>query len=273
MTVYVDVLIILNAYISYFTLKAAAGLLHIRYKISRIIAASVFGGIISLTALIPLDIFGGLALRLVLTTLMSLLAFGIADIKKLLLRSIVTAAAGALICGVVMFLREYTDNNFFSLARGYVYLDISVLTLILSTTAVYITLSLFRRFLDKPLDSEVFKIEIRNKNHTVTLNAFADSGNSLTDFLTGLPVIICKSEKISDIKPTSETSEEIPKGVRLIPFSSVGGNGLIEAFRPELIIIHKSNGDKKEVNVLIGSGKGTLENESFDAIFNPKILI
>lgn len=273
MTVYIDVLIILNAYISYFTLKAAAMLLHIGYKLSRIIIASVFGGIISLTALIPLDFFGGSVLRLVLTVLMSALAFGITQIKKLLLRSAVTAAAGALICGAVILLREYTGNSFFGLARGYVYLDISVMTLILSTTAVYISISLFRRFLDKPLESEQFKIEIKHKSRTVILNAFADSGNSLKDFLTGLPVIICKHEKISELIPEPEIKEEIPKGVRLIPFSSVGGGGIITAFRPEHITIHKSNGDKKEINALIGTNETSLKGENFDAIFNPKILI
>lgn len=268
MTVYVDVLIILNAYISYFTLKASAGLLHIGYKLPRIIIASVFGGAISLTALIPLDIFGSFILRLILTVIMSALAFGFSEIKKLLLRSAITAAAGSLICGAVILLREYTGNSFFNLARGYVYLDISILTLIVSTTAVYIAITLFRRFLDKPLENEIFELEIRHKGRTVILNAFADSGNSLNDFLTGLPVIICKSEKINGFIPTTEVNDEIPKGLRLIPFSSVSGGGIVKAFRPEYISINK-----KEINALIGTNEGALENESFDAIFNPKIII
>ena len=273
MTIYIDVLIVINAYTTYFTLKAAALLLHTSYKISRLIFASVLGGFISLTALIPLDGLTGTLLRIFLTGLIAIAAFGFEGFKRLILTSAVTAVSGAIICGGVMLLRECTGNSFFASVRGYVYLDVSILTLIFSTTAVYIIISLFRRFLDKPLESNMVKLEIKHKDCTVILNAYADSGNNLCDFLTGLPVIVCNAEKLRGIVPEPEIKDEIPKGVRIIPFSSVGGSGIITAFKPDLIIFHKENGDKKAVSALVGTGKTALEKENFDAIFNPKLLI
>ena len=50
MTVYIDVLIVVNFYITYFVLRASAGLLHTRLKMGRLIAAAVIGGISSAAA-------------------------------------------------------------------------------------------------------------------------------------------------------------------------------------------------------------------------------
>ncbi|MGN0617766.1 MAG: sigma-E processing peptidase SpoIIGA, partial [Ruminiclostridium sp.] len=55
MTIYLDVLIIVNIYITYFILKAAARLLHIKYRFFRLAAGSVFGGFSSLAAVLSLD--------------------------------------------------------------------------------------------------------------------------------------------------------------------------------------------------------------------------
>ena len=273
MTIYIDVLIVINTYITYFTLKAAAALLHAGYKISRIIAASIFGGITAVSALIPLNLWEGLLLRLLLTAAVCFIAFSYSGIKRLLLTSAVTTAIAAFICGIVFLIREFAGNSFCIPIRGYVYIDISIITLIFSTTAVYIIISLFRRFLDKPTESSILTIEVRHGNCTVNLKAYADSGNNLRDFLTGLPVIVCQAEKIKRIMPESPSKEEIAKGVRLIPFSSVGGSGIITAFRPDLIIFYTNGGAKKEVNALIGTGEMSFNEKDFDAIFNPKILI
>ena len=54
MVIYLDVLMAVNFLITYFSLKAAARLLHAGYSTRRLIAASVFGGISSLSAVIPL---------------------------------------------------------------------------------------------------------------------------------------------------------------------------------------------------------------------------
>jgi len=273
MTIYIDVLIVINTYITYFTLKAAAALLHAGYKISRIIAASIFGGIAAVSALIPLNLWGGLLLRLLLTTALCLIAFGYSGIRRLLLTSAVATAIATFICGIVFLIREFTENNFCIPIRGYVYIDISVLTLIFSTTIVYIIISLFRRFLDKPSENSILTIEIQHGGCTVTLKAYADSGNNLRDFLSGLPVIVCQAEKIKGIMPEAPQKGELAKGVRLIPFSSVGGSGIITAFKPDLIVFYTENGAKKEVSALIGAGGMSFNEKDFDAIFNPKILI
>lgn len=272
MIIYIDVLIIINTYITYFTLKATARLLHAGYNPKRLILASVLGGISSVTAALPLGFVLLTILRLFLTAGITYTAFGRSCLKQLLLRSVVNITGAMLISGAAILLREVTGNSIFCSANGYAYLDISVMTLIISTAAVYGIITLFRRISDKQVNTGLLTVMIKNGNKTASLKAYPDSGNNLRDFLTGKPVIVCRREKLKEIIPEGyDNPEDIPKGVRLIPFSSVGGSGIIRAFRAENVVIKKENGEEKAVDVLIGTG--SINEEDFDAILNPKILI
>lgn len=274
MIIYVDVLIVINTYITYFTLKATAKLLHLGYSTKRLIGASVLGGASAVTAVLSLNFPLAVLIRFALTTLITVTAFGFSGMKPLVLRSAVNIVSASLVCGAAIFLREVTGNSFFNAAGGYAYLDISIITLIFSTTAVYILITLFRRISDKPSQGELITVKIRHNNKTAVIAAYPDSGNNLRDFLTGMPVIICRKDKIEGIIPTDyKDGEAIPCGTRLIPFSSVGGSGFITAFRPDYVSVKRENGCEKAVDVLIGTGGMGLENEEFDAILNPKILI
>ena len=76
MVIYLDVLMAVNFLITYFSLKAAARLLHAGYSTRRLIAASVFGGISSLSAVIPLGFIASLLLKISLTAVITFIAFG-----------------------------------------------------------------------------------------------------------------------------------------------------------------------------------------------------
>ena len=270
MTVYIDVLIVVNFYITYFVLRASAGLLHTRLKMGRLIAAAVIGGISSAAAVFAFPFWAAIPLRCALTVLPVITAFGFSGIKPLLLQSFVSFAVSLLLCGVVIGLRELTGNSFFAEVGGFVYLNVSVLTLIISTTAAYLLLSLFRRILDKPCSDGSVPLEIKNNGKTVRLNAFLDSVNTLRDFFTGLPVIVCRLSSVSGLAPPGieRAQSDPPAGVRLIPYSTIDGSGIIAAFRADEVTV-----GGKDVDVLIGVSDTAMKNEEFEAVFNPKILI
>lgn len=271
MVIYLDVLIIVNIYITYFTLKATAKLLHIGYNPKRLILASVLGGIFSLTAVLRAGLIPLILLRTLLTFIITVTAFGFPDIGGLFLRMLINIGGSTVICGISIMLREYTGSTVFNATGGYPYLNISVMTLIIATTLAYTALTIFRRICDKPTTGELIELTIKKDGKTVKLSAFPDSGNNLKDFLTGCPVIVCRKEKLDGIF-TAENTEMLPSGTRIIPFSSVGGNGFITAFRADTVTA-QYKGTEKNINALIGTGNNALENESFDAIINPKILI
>ena len=60
----------------------------------------------------------------------------------------------------------------------------------------------------------------------------------------------------------------MPKGFRLIPFSTISESGIIPVFKPDEVIIREENTKKiKKVDALIG-----VNARETDAIFNPKLL-
>lgn len=270
MVIYIDVLIIVNFYITYFMLKSAARLLHCRLKSVQLIIASCLGGISSVVAVFSLPILVQLLFRCALIVIPVVVAFGFSGIKPLILEVFTSFSISLLLCGAVIALREFTGNSFFSQFGGFVYLDVSVLTLIFSTTAAYLLISVFRRILDRADVQKSYRLTIEKNGKSVQLTAFSDSGNNLRDFFTGLPVIVCRLSSVSEIAPEGITSaqSEPPVGVRLIPYTTIDGTGVIAAFRADEVIV-----DGKRVDALIGVGEKAMESEDFEAVLNPKILI
>ena len=280
MTVYLDVLIIVNIYITYFILKAAARLLHIKYRFFRLAAGAVFGGFSSLAAVLSLDFFWALLLKTALMLITVLIAFGFGGGSRLLTATALCTGISILICGAALLIRELSGGGIIGAAGGYPYLDISALTLVGATAAVYGAVSLFRRFLDKPTADSRVELIIEYGGNRAEIEAFPDSGNGLCDFLSGTPVIICKAAPLEKLLPenikklisSGEYDLNAVKGIRLIPCNTVKGSGFIAAFRPDRITA-ELGGCKKRINALIGVDKDLFEDEGFDAILNPKILI
>lgn len=270
MIVYIDVLIIVNLYITYFLLKATARMLRTRLKTGRLIAGAVIGGVSAAAAVLPLPVWAQIPVRCVLLAVPVLAAFGFSDIKRLLLRVFTAYAVSLILCGAVIALREFTGNAFFAQVGGFIYLDISVLTLIFATTAAYLTLSVFRRILDRTDVQKSYLLIIKRNGKTVQLTAFSDSGNNLHDFFTGLPVIVCRLSSVSELAPEGieRSQSEPPAGIRLIPYSTISSTGVIAAFRADEITV-----DGKRIDALIGVGENAMKNEDFDAVLNPRILI
>lgn len=73
------------------------------------------------------------------------------------------------------------------------------------------------------------EIVIMNRGRTAVLSACIDTGNHLTEPLSGQPVLIASSSLIDDILPAS--------GFRQVAYGSVGGGGTLPCFRPERVYI------------------------------------
>ena len=276
MIVYIDVLIVINVYITYFTLRAAAGILHTRLKLPRLAGASVLGGITALAALADIPVLPALLLKSVLTVLVVLIAFGIGRPGITMLRSFICIAVSMLICGAAALIHEFAHTDLVFSANGYPYLDISALVLVISSAVIYGILSLWRRFTDSPDDSGRIPLTVTSGGCTVTLSAIADSGNFLRDFLTGRPVILCRTAAAEPVLPlnlreylTGNTDDMT--GIRLIPMTTAAGQTLAAAFRPDSITAETSHG-KKRLDALIAVAPGALKNEDFDALINTKLL-
>lgn len=276
MIVYIDVLIVVNIYITYFTLRAAAGMLHTQLRISRLAAASVMGGITALAALADIPVLMSLLVKCLLTVLVVLIGFGADKPGITMLRSFICIAVSMLICGAAALIHEFAHTDFVFSANGYPYLDISALVLVISSAVIYGVLSLWRRFTDSPADSGRIPLTVTSGGSTVTLSAIADSGNFLRDFLTGRPVILCRTEAAASILPRNVRAylngdTDDMTGIRLIPMTTAAGQSLAAAFRPDSMTAETPHG-RKRLDALLAVSPDALKNEDFDALINTKLL-
>lgn len=271
-TIYIDVLIILNIYVNFLIIKTTARLTHSKCISKRCIVASVYGSLYSLLILIPdMNLFLNIFIKIIATLTINIISFGLNMKNQLFINSITFMAVNFIFAGAVYAVYSWFKPDFIHFNNTYFYIDFSLIILVLTTTLLYFCVCVFRYIFDKiPDESDGYKIIIRYKGKFASLSGFADTGNSLVDFFSGLPVIICDKNEINQVANVLniEALSEIPKGFRLIPYSTISSESLIPIFKPdEIIIFNLKHNTKKCVDAMIG-----IIDKSDAAIFNPKIL-
>ncbi|MBR1824331.1 MAG: sigma-E processing peptidase SpoIIGA [Ruminococcus sp.] len=259
--IYADVLIILNIYVNFFLLRTTARVTHSPLRNFRCIAASVYGSLFSLTILLPsLGAALNIAIKAAAAVTVVLFGFGFHGLKRLLTDTAAFFASNFVLAGAVYAVYSWFKPDFIRFNNTYFYIDFSLLILIFTTSAMYLAVCIARLFIDREIGGD-YMITVRYGRNTARFRGLPDTGNVLTDFFTGCPVIICDKSKFADIS-------EFPKRIRLIPFSTVSESGLLPVFRPdEVMIENTADHSRKRADVLIGLGKN-IDN----AVFDPKIL-
>lgn len=266
-TIYVDVLIVLNIYVNYFLLRITSGITRSPLKNGRCIAASAYGSIFSLLILVPeLNSIVVTSIKLAAAVTIVMLAFGIHGKKRLFINTSAFFVSNMVLAGMIYAVYSWLSPEFVHIGNSFFYIDFSLIILVASTAALYIIVCLIKMFSVKSSSvSDSYHVVIRHKDKLVDLCGLADTGNALTDFFTGTPIIVCDKEHFIS-GAMNETS--LPKGFRFLPCNTVSGDGVIPIFRPdEVIIVNDTNGEKKPVDVMVGLGKS-----SGKAIFHPDIL-
>lgn len=269
-TIYVDVLIVLNVYVNCFILLSAAKITHSRLSRVRCFFVSLYGSLYSLLILIP-EINGllNIAVKIFAGVTIVMLAFGIKNRMRFIMNLVVFFAVNFLLAGAVYAVYISLKPSFMAFNNTYFYIDFSLLTLIIVTAVLYAVLCATRYFSDRfSAVSTEYTVYIKYRGRMTAVKGLADTGNSLVDFFSGKPVIICSQRSIAELVTLELSAEKLPRGFRLIPYSTIGNCGMMIVFSPdEVIIANEDNGFKKSVDVLIG-----IKSSQEYAIFNPRLL-
>ncbi len=272
-TIYVDVLIILNIYVNYLLLKTTAKITRTASGFSRIITASVYGSLYSLIILAPnLSTGMNIIIKSIAAITIVIVAFGIISIKRVITNSVTFFAVNFIFAGGIYGVYSWFSPEFMHYNNSFFYIDFSLIILLVTTAVLYYVVSLIRIIYDRIPDfSDRYSIVIRYNGKSAILNGLADTGNSLVDFFSGSPVIVCGVEGVCDLVGDCvkyKHTDNLPKGFRLIPCSTIVKDHIIPIFRPdEIIICDIENGRRKNVDAVIG-----IASDCNKAIFNPKLI-
>lgn len=289
MTVYIDVLFIVNLVVDYFILLSVKCLLKTNDKRIRLLIGAVIGSIYScLMFFEQLQILSTMLLELLLSMLIVLISFKTKNLLSYFKMFVSFYIISALFGGTVFAIQQFLAPPILTVKNGIPYIDISPLLLIIVSAISYLLIELFSRFLSKRnVIDNIIEIEVGIKDKKVKLSALVDTGNELTDSFSGVPVVICEYRSVKELIPIeirdlfSKSDLSLSEAVkftefknrfRMIPFSSVSDiQGLLPAFKPDYIKIFNQNEIKKEVIVAVTSKKLSSENK-YSSIVSPELL-
>lgn len=191
---------------------------------------------------------------------------------------------------------------FFKLGGGFIYNGMFYFAfksnwtmVLLSSIAVGIIVRvIWEVFQNRLVKDQLYKrLKIAFDNKTADMDALVDTGNSLHDPLSNLPVVVVEFKALRDILPTEINSifershdNDIVSAAkiisssswfsrfRLIPFTSLGReNGMLIGFKPDYIIITENDGSKGINDVIVGIYNSTLsKNDRYKALLSPELI-
>lgn len=250
-TVYVDVLVTVNIFTDFFLLLCVKKFLNIRAKLIRIILGSFIGGILSLTALLPKIPAGlNIIIDILFAAVIVFFAFGKTEIKNYIKRVAVYFGISFFFCGIMIFIYTAFKPKGMAIYNDVVYFDISPVLLIILTLICYYILWLFKRLTKGDLSKAVCDVSIVTNGMKTEFRAVADTGCTVKEPFSSDYVIIAEKELINNL--SFDNSK-----MRIIPFNSLGGKGILKGYKPDSVLI---NG-KIIQNVYIGICENTIKSE------------
>ncbi len=273
--VYADVLVVLNTLVDYFLLLATARLARENLKTLRTVLASLLGGISSLYIFLPtqksvVEFLYKLAVAFVVTAV----CFKFKGIKHYLKNTAVFFGISCAYAGVMFALWVIFKPFGMVINNSVVYFHISPTVLVVCTVSGYIIFSvLWRLFGKSSAFAERCEITLFADNKSITLNALADTGNSIEDIFEKSEVIIADQREIEALfgSLNFENIPHLQKRYRILPCSTVSGYDTLDGFRCDSATI--ISGGKKIIlkKPVLAVSKVRL-GDDYNAIINPKIL-
>lgn len=259
--IYIDLHFLINLLADYLLCLTAGRFCGLVLRRRRYFFAALAGAVYSVCVLLPgFEFLASPLFKLLFAVLMGLIAFGAEEkpLRCTLAFLGISAAFGGAVWAV-------------SMAGGTPLLPLPLRTLVLSFALCYAALSLFFRASGKLPEKKRLSVKLSFLGVESEFYALADTGNSLTDPVSGNAVMLISPHVLRAVLPELSAVEllqyadgqgELKGRFRLISYSAVGGSGLLAAFRPDYLSI---DGEER-CDVLVAICKEA-RGEGFLAIF------
>ena len=278
MIVYVDVLLIVNFMVNFILLRLTAQFSGELFSGKRAACGAFAGALSALIVFFPDPPFLGLAaLRLGVSFVMVLIAFGVGKDRALPKLTMLLCLISCLFSGMMLAVSIIFEQDMMSVYHGVLYFDIGLPALLMSVTAAYFLSKLLSMLLwgRNPQGSQC-RATIVTTRGSCTVSALIDTGNSLTEPFSGDPVLVCEKEALKGVLPMAMEKRgpnvPLPVGCRLVPYRTVGGKGVLEAFRPLCVRIESGQNIYRCERVYVAVSCDPIGAGSFCAVLNPILL-
>lgn len=275
-TVYIDIYLFLNLFINGFLLYIISRLLNKHIKFAGFFLADVIASFFGLVICLPsMSIYFSLAIKFFSAILISISAFGNRGILYILKNSFIYLSVSTMYSALTIWGSSvFKLKNIIYINNNEIYYNLPISFLILLLMFLMMFYSILKRILICRKPEELLYdcfIELNGKN--TVIKAFLDTGNSLKDSITGLPVIIIgrqvaelilsDAEKFLELQPYAEK-------LKLIPYRTADGkSSIMPAFKPDKVML---NGN--EIDVIVAVSKENFDtNAEFNCLLNKNCIL
>ncbi|MBR3936298.1 MAG: sigma-E processing peptidase SpoIIGA [Oscillospiraceae bacterium] len=255
--IYADILLVINLAVDYLLLFATARIAGLRFERIKGLLGAIIGAVYSLMILFDFSGIVFAATKFIVSAVMLLVTFGkrkAADFFRLIL---IFYICGFIFSGFMMLINSFAKTDSFFVKGGVVYFEFSAMEIVVSGTAAFIVTEILRRLFrhGEPEGICMVKISYRGKN--IVLKGFTDTGNSLSEPFSGSPVAVASADSLEKLLPKDMFSEmkkdmvSTDARIKSVFCSTVSGTVLINAFRPEKVVIENENGSFIAEDILV----------------------
>lgn len=252
-TVYIDVLFCLNFVVDYLVLLSVQKFLRLPARRWRILCGAAAGALSSFVVFLPpMPSFFSCIINLLTAGVTVACTFAPMRPVVFLKSAVTFFTVGFCFCGVCigLWLIFYPENML--IRNGAVYIDIPPFLLLLSTLVCYAVMRIFVRVSGRDMcHVKSCSVTVKLNNTEKTFEGTVDTGNTLREPFSDEAVIVVRKELFEEVVPlrivaSGESGETANLRFRLIPYKSIGGDGMIPSIKPERITI-TVNGKKTDV--------------------------
>ena len=279
--VYGDVLVAVNFIIDLLILRLCQALTGLRQKGWRRYLAAAAGGLCAMAIFLPAGSFWlDAAVRLGVSLVVVSIAYGRQPLRVFFRVLLVFYAVSFLVAGVVIALWFLNPSGGYAYGNGAVYLNLRPTALLGAAAAAYLFVRAFDRVFRWSRGArDRCRVRAVRDGRMVEFTALADTGNRLTEPFSGRPLVLVSMEKGRMLLTPSESrwleagmeGEDPPAGVRVAPYATVNGRGLLAVFRPDRLEI-EVDGRWLAADGCLALSPGAGTPRDCDGIFHPGMI-
>lgn len=188
MTIYVDVLCLLNFALNFLLLLGTAQLTGCPISLQRILSGAALGGVYAACSVVPeLGFLQQPLMKPVIMILMCLTAFGMS--RNMTKQVVVFLALSFVLCGAVTAVVLLTRSGMV-LVGGTAYYPVSAGSLVFTCAGVYLAAWLLLGRLTLHTGGELIPVVLQLGEKQMRIQALRDTGNTLKDPLSNQPVMV-----------------------------------------------------------------------------------
>ncbi len=298
MEIYLDILLLENLVINYLILYVTSKFLKLRVSSLRLFAGSIVGALYVVFIILQpgMKVYYTTVAKILLSFFIVAVTFSPRKVLPFLKTLVIFYVSTFIFAGAALaFLYFNQQGGFVRNGIIYVFGQSKGSLMFFGISTVGIIVKIFIEVIQSRITKEKLLIPVRIAfdNRSINLSGLVDTGNSLKDPLSNLPVMVVEFKALEELLPMEirnifENSKEddlncitaaISKSkwfsrFRLIPFSSLGKeNGMLLGFKPDFIEVGEEEEKRDIKNVIVGIYNRSLsKNEKYKALLGPDLV-